>query len=62
MTKAIAFKDGEPWGILVIGNNTASVVDLTVTGNRKVGTNDHWFDVSGVTTSQSSDFANPWVN
>ena len=62
MTKTIPFNNGEPWGILVIGNNTASVINLTVSGNTKVGTNDHWFEVTGVTTSESSNYANPWVN
>ena len=62
MTKTIPFNNGEPWGILVIGNNSASVIDLTVSGNKKVGTNDHWFELSGVLTTASSNYAEPWAN
>ena len=62
MSKTIAFNNGEPWGILVIGNNTESVINLTVSGNKKVGTNEHWFEVTGVNTSATSNYAQPWVN
>lgn len=55
-----AFSDGEPWGILIAGNNSTAHPILNVFGNKKVGNTEHWFEISGVTPAESSNYSNPF--
>lgn len=63
ITKAYNEADGEPWGILIIQSGTTSSNPLiTVKGNIKVGTSDHWFQLRGFTPAAGSEYSAPWAN
>lgn len=55
-----AFSGGEPWGILIIGSNTSARPVINVTGNKKVGNTDYWFELTGVTPAASSNYSHPF--
>lgn len=55
-----AFDGSEPWGILIAGGGTSFQPVINVSGNKKVGVTEHWFELTGVTPAPSSNYANPF--
>ena len=55
-----AFTGEESWGILFVDSNSTAKPVINVYGNKKEGTTDYWFKLTGVTPAESSNYANPW--
>lgn len=56
----VAFDGSEPWGILFKGSDSGARPVINVSGNKKVGVTEHWFELTGVTPAASSNYANPF--
>lgn len=56
----VAFDGSEPWGILFKGSDSGARPVINVSGNKKVGVTEHWFELTGVTPAPSSNYANPF--